>query len=210
MTARARAMGRSAGWTSPRPHPVVQLFDGSLGNVHQASSLGCFIAHVVPLCRGANKELAAKVTPARPPGRWLLRLVHDPDHKPRAAPYLNVLAIQYPLGSLDCLSIIGAFHRLISNEMSVSPHCERSVIWHATPVRSQTHHVSILGRLTRWVCSAPDLWKHIMPTSPGIIEVGGKVLAITSRPRLLPPAARTPHLDLRAGRVAPKVRAPAL
>jgi hypothetical protein len=35
------------------------------------------------------------------------------------------------LGFLDCLGIVGAFHRFISNEMSVSSYCVRSIICHA-------------------------------------------------------------------------------
>jgi len=34
----------------------VKLFDGGLGNIHQASSLGCFIVHVVPLGRSLNPK----------------------------------------------------------------------------------------------------------------------------------------------------------
>ena len=55
----------------------------------------------------------------------------DPDHKTRAAPKLNVLAVRHALGLLDCLGIVGAFHRFISNEMSVSSYCVRSIICHA-------------------------------------------------------------------------------
>jgi hypothetical protein len=38
--------------------------------------------------------------------------VTDPDHKTRAAPKLNVMAVNESLGLLDCLAVIGAYHRL--------------------------------------------------------------------------------------------------
>jgi len=44
----------------------------------------------------------------------------DPDHKTRAAPKLNVLAVNQSLGFLDCLGIVGARQRLKSNEMPIN------------------------------------------------------------------------------------------
>jgi hypothetical protein len=47
------------------------------------------------------------------------RLVADPDHKTRAAPKLNIVAVNEALGLLDCLGIVAANQRLVSDEMSI-------------------------------------------------------------------------------------------
>jgi hypothetical protein len=49
----------------------------------------------------------------------------------RPAPKLYGIAVNESLGFLDCLGIVGALHRFISNEMSVTSYCIRSVICHA-------------------------------------------------------------------------------
>jgi hypothetical protein len=49
----------------------------------------------------------------------LLRLMADQDYQARAAPKLNIVALNHALGLFDCLSIVRAFHGLIANEMAV-------------------------------------------------------------------------------------------
>jgi hypothetical protein len=49
MTARASAMGSKPRLDIASANTLsFKLFDGILGNLHQASGLGCFIVHVVP------------------------------------------------------------------------------------------------------------------------------------------------------------------
>jgi hypothetical protein len=62
----------------------------------------------------------------------LLRLMADQDHQARAAPKLNIVALNHALGLFDCLSIVRAFHRLIANEMAVFAYRVCLIVHHET------------------------------------------------------------------------------
>jgi hypothetical protein len=47
--------------------------------------------------------------------------VTDPDHKTRADPKLNVVAVNESRGLLDCLGVIGAYQRFIPNICPSAP-----------------------------------------------------------------------------------------